>query len=506
MSYNYLPLDSTPLRFFQVRNLLAYNQQISVTFQAYEAIEKCRLYLDDKLANSDQLYYGINTGFGFLQDVKIGNGQVEQLQYNLLMSHACGMGEEVPQEIVKLMLALKVKSLSYGYSGVQNETVQRLMDLHNNEVYPVVYQQGSLGASGDLSPLSHLCLPVIGMGEVYHNGVKKTAKTVATELNWQPVHLRSKEGLALINGTQFMAAYGMWCLVQLERLMRWADVIAAISFDAFNCNTQPFNEHIHRIRAHKGQVETAAAMRDLLNGSAIAAAEGKQVQDPYSFRCIPQVHGATKDTFEHVRSVFLREINSVTDNPNVFPDEDLIVSGGNFHGQPLALCLDFLAIAMSELSNISERRTYQLISGQRGLPLFLVKDAGLNSGFMIPQYTAAGIVSENKQLCTPASVDSISSSNNQEDHVSMGANAATKCYRVVKNLEKVLAIELLTAAQALDFRRPQQSSPDIEAVVKAFREKVSFNEADRILHTDMMEAVKFLESYTFEESVADKII
>ena len=495
MSYNYLPLDSSPTKFRQIRNLIQYNQQISVTYQAYEVIEKCRLYLDDKLETSDELYYGINTGFGYLQDVKISPADIEQLQYNLLMSHACGMGEEVPQEIVKLMLALKVKSLSYGYSGVQNETVQRLMDMHNNEVYPVIYTQGSLGASGDLAPLSHLCLPIIGLGEVIHKGQKYKADEIEKAFGWTPIRLRSKEGLALINGTQFMNAYGLWCLVKLEKLLRWADLIAAISFDAFNCNLQPFNEHIHRIRPHKGQVFTAANMRRLLAGSAIAVSTDKQVQDPYSFRCIPQVHGATKDSYDYVLSVFMQETNSVTDNPNVFYEEDVIVSGGNFHGQPLAITLDFLAIAVSELANISERRIYQLISGQRGLPLFLVQDAGLNSGFMIPQYTAAGIVSENKQLCTPASVDSISSSNNQEDHVSMGANAATKCKRVVDNLEKVLAIELLTAVQALEYRRPMKSSDVVEKVSTDFRKKITFNNADRVLHDDMMQAITFLQDY-----------
>jgi histidine ammonia-lyase len=376
---------------------------------------------------------------------------------------------------------------------VQNETVQRLIDLHNARAYPVVYTQGSLGASGDLAPLSHLCLPIFGMGKLWWQGKQVDTREVEALHQWKPVHLKSKEGLALINGTQFMSAYGMWCLVKADKLIKWADLIACISADAFNCNLQPFNDHIHRIRPHKGQIHTADRLRKLLAQSDIAHAPGKAVQDPYSFRCIPQVHGASKGAFDHVQSVFLQEINSVTDNPNVFPDEDLILSGGNFHGQPLALALDYLSIAMSEMANISERRTYQLISGQRGLPLFLVKDAGLNSGFMIPQYTAAGIVSENKQLCTPASVDSISSSNNQEDHVSMGANAATKCYRVVNNLEKVLAIELLSAAQALDFRRPMRSAPVLEEIITAFRQEVSFNEKDRVLHDDMMKAVGFIQ-------------
>ena len=364
--------------------------------------------------------------------------------------------------------------------------------MYNNDVLPVIYTQGSLGASGDLAPLSHLSLALIGLGEVYHEGKKMQAADALQKFNWQPISLQSKEGLALINGTQFMSAYGMHCLMQCDRLLQWANIIAAISFDAFDCTIEPLHEKIHSIRNHKGQVDTAAAIRKLLTGSQIATQKKEQVQDPYSFRCVPQVHGATKDTFDYVLSIFIKEINSVTDNPNIFPEDDLILSGGNFHGQPLALALDFLAIAMSELANISERRTYQLISGQHKLPMFLVKQPGLHSGFMIPQYTAAGIVSENKQLCTPASVDSISSSNNQEDHVSMGANAATKCKRVVDNVEKVLAIELLTAVQALEFRRPLQSSPAIEAIVTAFRKEISFNEADRILHDDMVKAIAFI--------------
>ncbi|HMK04871.1 MAG TPA: histidine ammonia-lyase [Ferruginibacter sp.] len=499
MSYNYLPLDKNHTDFQQIKNLLEFDQLVSITFDAHHRISKCRDYLDNKLDGSDALYYGINTGFGFLQNVRIDKNQLQQLQNNLIKSHACGMGEEVPAAIVKLMIAMKIKSLSYGHSGVQTITVERLMDMYNNDMLPVIYTQGSLGASGDLAPLSHLSLPLLGLGEVHFGGKRMPADEALKILNWQPIELKSKEGLALINGTQFMSAYGLYNLIQCDRLIKWADTIAALSFDAFDCTTEPLNEKIHSIRAHNGQVDTAAAIRGLLNGSAIAEKKKSQVQDPYSFRCVPQVHGATKDTFDYVLSVFIKEINSVTDNPNIFPDEDLIVSGGNFHGQPLALTLDFLAIAMSELASISERRTYQLISGQRGLPLFLVKDPGLHSGLMIPQYTAAGIVSENKQLCTPSSVDTISSSNNQEDHVSMGANAATKCKRVVDNVEKVLAIELLTAMQALEFRRPLKTSVALEKIVSAFRKEVSFNDADRILHDDMMKAVNFIRSHSLND-------
>ena len=495
MSYNYLPLDKTELTFQQVKNFLEYKQLVSITFAAHEAILKCREYLDKKLENSDEIFYGINTGFGFLQNVKIDREQLQTLQSNLLLSHSCGIGEEVPEEIVKLMMMLKIKSLSYGNSGVGIDVVKRLMDMHNYEVLPVVYTQGSLGASGDLAPLSHLCVPLIGKGEVRYQGKKMQAAEALAKCNWEPVKLQSKEGLALINGTQFMSAYGMSTLIKSERLIKWANVIACISFDAFDGNKDSLNEKLHSIRNQDGQVLVAAEMRSMLDGSEILSSEKKEIQDAYSFRCIPQVHGATKDTFDFVLKIFLKEINSVTDNPNIFPDEDLIVSGGNFHGQPLALGLDYLAIAMSELANISERRIYQLLSGQRNLPLFLVKSPGLNSGLMIPQYTAAAIVSENKQLCTPASVDSISSSNNQEDHVSMGANAAVKCFRVTGNVRKVLAIELLSAVQAMEYRRPMKSSSFLEKIIAAFREKVSFNNTDRFLHDDMMAAIEFMESY-----------
>jgi len=492
---NKLEIGLHQLKFNDVKNAIKQKTEISVNTIAKEKINKCRNYLNNKTSNSNKAYYGINTGFGYLQNVQIDASQTQQLQYNLLMSHACGMGNRVPKEVVKLMLLLKVQSLSYGNSGVQEITVGRLVEMYNNEVLPIVYTQGSLGASGDLAPLSHLSLPLIGIGAVIYKDKEVEASQVLALLNWQPVNLQSKEGLALINGTQFMSAYGMYCLQKAEKLLQWANIIAAISYDGFDGNLEPMNPLIHNARPHKGQVATAKTILNYLKESEIANKANKQVQDPYSFRCIPQVHGASKDTFDYVLNIFLTEINSVTDNPNVFPDEDMVVSGGNFHGQPLALGLDFLCIAMSEIASISERRTYQLISGQRGLPLFLVNEPGLNSGFMIPQYTAASIVSQNKQLCTPASVDTISSSNNQEDHVSMGANAATKCFQVIENVERVLAIELLTAAQALDFRKPEKTSPYLETIVQAYRSKVSFNEKDRLLHTDMQASVDFLRDF-----------
>lgn len=488
-------LDDRWLDFDGIKKLVGSFPQVAISAEAVKKINHCRTYLDNKIKEEGAVFYGINTGFGYLQNVEINKDQIEALQYNLLKSHACGLGEEVPADIVKLMLLFKIKSLGYGHSGVQLSTVTRLIDLYNENLLPVVYTQGSLGASGDLAPLSHLSLPLIGMGKLWYQGKVEATEEVYKKLNWSPVTLKSKEGLALINGTQFMSAYGMYCLVKANQLLQMADLIAALSFDAFDCVPQPLNEAIHKIRPHTGQLQTAAALRKYLEGSEIMQQTKTQVQDPYSFRCVPQVHGASKDVFENILQVFLTEINAVTDNPNIFPDEDIIISGGNFHGQPLALRLDFLAIALSEIGSISERRTYQLISGQRGLPAFLVQNPGLHSGLMIPQYTAAGMVSENKQLCTPASVDTIPSSNNQEDHVSMGANAATKCLRVIMNVEKILGIELLTAAQALQFRRPLKSAPHIEKLVAAFRNEVPFNTADRILHEDMVKATEFVRNY-----------
>lgn len=477
-----------------IEQIINEQQAIALADIAVERIEKCRTYLDKKLLDNEAAIYGINTGFGYLQNVKIANDNLMQLQHNLLLSHACGTGQEVPKEIVKLMLLLKIQSLSYGHSAVALTTVQRLVDFYNHDILPIIYTQGSLGASGDLAPLAHLALPLIGEGEIWYKDEKITTKALYQKLNWQSLKLQSKEGLALINGTQFMSAYGMYCLINAQKLSAWADAVAAIAIDAFDCRIDPFLPLSHEIRPHKGQIAAAAAIKNWLEGSELINRPGKQTQDPYSFRCVPQVHGASKDSINYIQSVFETEINSVTDNPNVFPDEDMIISAGNFHGQPLALTLDFLCLAVAELGSISERRTFQLISGTRGLPPFLVKNAGLNSGLMIAQYTAAAIASENKQLCTPASVDSIVSSNGQEDHVSMGANAATKCLRVCENVERILAIELLTASQALDLRKPEKSSPQIQNLVNEYRKLVAFNDTDRILATDIKQSVDFMKA------------
>ena len=491
-------IGSKTLQIEDLHEILTQNKNIALSDDAKLKIEKCRNYLDSKIALSDSPIYGINTGFGSLCNVKIATENLSKLQSNLVKSHACGIGSEVPAAIVKIMLLLKIQSLSYGHSGVQLKTVLRLIDFYNNDILPIVFTQGSLGASGDLSPLAHLSLPLLGEGEVYFNGKKMSAKAVLEHFNWQPLVLQSKEGLALLNGTQFMSAYGCFILLKTIKISYFADLIAAISIDGFDARTEPFNNLIHAIRAHEGQKNTAIQISDLLDGSEIASQTKKQVQDPYSFRCIPQVHGASKDTLAYVKKVVVTEINSVTDNPNIFVDEDIIISGGNFHGQPLALAFDFLSIALSEWGSISERRTFQLISGQRGLPAFLVDNPGLNSGFMIPQYTAASIASQNKQLATPASVDSITSSNGQEDHVSMGANAATKCLKIVENVQRILAIELMNASQALEFRRPLKSSAFIEQFLKTYQQEVPFVNNDRILHYDLVKTVAFLESFVIE--------
>ena len=466
--------------------------QIVLSIRDKERIKKCREYLDNRMREQKEPVYGINTGFGSLCNIRIDNERLSQLQKNLVMSHACGTGNEVPQEIVRVMMLLKIISLSYGYSGVRVETVQRLADMYNSNITPVVYAQGSLGASGDLSPLAHMSLPLIGMGEVWYNGEKRDAGELFRKLGWEPLTLASKEGLALLNGTQFMLAYSILNLQKAKKLSALADIIGALSLDAFNGRKEPFTPGVHAIRPHKGQIETAANILKILEGSELLNRSKADVQDPYSFRCIPQIHGATKDTLRHIEEVFEAELNSATDNPTVLPDEDIIVSAGNFHGQPLALNNDFMAIAMAELGSVSERRTYQLISGKRGLPSFLVAHPGLNSGFMIPQYTAASIVSKNKQLCTPSSIDTIDSSQGQEDHVSMGANAAVKCREVLDNVEQILAIELFNAAQALEFRRPFKSSPAIEKFVEKYRKFVPYIAEDEIMFHHIHKSRDFL--------------
>ena len=478
----------------RIGEIIKNGYKLELSDDARNRIVRCREYLDKKIAETKVPIYGVTTGFGSLCNVSIGKDHLAQLQINLMMSHACGTGDRVPNEIVKIMLLLKIQSLSYGYSGCQLETVERLIDFFNNGVYPVVYMQGSLGASGDLVPLAHLCLPLVGLGDVEYQGKVMTGAEVLNLNGWEPIRLASKEGLALLNGTQNMSAFAVWALLKSKRLGDWADTISAMSLDAYCGLVEPFTDAVHQVRPHKGQIETAARMRKLLEGSEIVSKPKDYVQDPYSFRCIPQVHGTFKDTWNYVYSVIDTEINSATDNPTVCPDDDIIISAGNFHGEPIAQPMNFLAIAACELANISERRIYKLVSGTRGLPSFLVANPGVNSGFMITQYTAASVVSLNKSLSTPSSVDSIPSSQGQEDHVSMGANAAIKLYKVVLNTERVLAIELFNAAQALEFRRPLKSSPIIENVYKAYREAVPFIVNDEVMYPHIKHSIDFLEN------------
>ena len=493
-------ISSQALSLPVLNSLIYEGLKIQLSEDVKQNIVSCRNYLDKKIARTIDPIYGINTGFGSLYDVRIDSENLTKLQENLVRSHACGTGDFVPESIIKTMLLLKIRSLSYGHSGIHLETVERLVAFYNNDILPVIFTQGSLGASGDLSPLAHLALPLLGEGMVWYNGTKLLASEVLDIFGWQPIVLQSKEGLAMLNGTQFMTAYGVHCLLKSYKLSYMADLIGSLSLDAYDGRPEPFDPLVHLVRPHNGQIKTAERIRGFLEGSELILQPKKHVQDPYSFRCIAQVHGATKDTLTFVRNTFETEINAVTDNPNIFINEDKIISGGNFHGQPLAFGFDFLKIAMSEIGNISERRTYQLVSGLRELPVFLIEKSGLNSGFMIPQYTAASIVSANKQLATPASVDSIVSSNGQEDHVSMGANAAVQAYQIIENVERILAIELLNASQALFFRT-KNTSPFLKSFISSFRLEIPKVTEDRILHDDIEKSIKFIQNTALESEL-----
>ena len=466
--------------------------KLSLSKESRERIRKNRKYLEDKIANSDQPFYGINTGFGSLRNTRISKENLSELQEKLVKSHAAGTGDEVPVEIVRLMMLLKIHSLALGCSGVRVKLVERLIQFYNHGLTPIVYQLGSLGASGDLAPLAHLSLPILGLGKVRLSGKLITAKSALKKLKLEQMSLVSKEGLAMLNGTQFSTAYSVWAILETHKLMHWANASASLSLEAFLCHTSPFDERIQAIRPHQGQIEAAKAIRDFRKGSPIEKLEKKDVQDPYAFRCIPQVHGASLNAIKHVEEVISTEIHAVTDNPMIFSDTDAIISAGNFHAQLLALPLDYLGLALHEIGNISERRTFQLMMGLRGLPAYLTPLPGINSGLMIAQYTAASIVSQNKQLCTPASADSIVSSNGQEDHVSMAANAATKTWRIVENLWRILAIEWMSAAQAIDLQRPLKTSRKLEKFHSAYREKVPMLKKDRVISEDIEKTILFL--------------
>jgi histidine ammonia-lyase len=499
-STNTFIIEDGYLSLSELYSIIYQRSPLELSEETIKKVKKGRDYLDAKMAKQEGAIYGINTGFGSLCDVAIEGKDLEKLQVNLVRSHACGTGAVIDPSFVRTMLFLKAKAFSQGKSGVRVELLEQLIFFYNNEILPQVFEQGSLGASGDLAPLAHLSLALMGEGEVFYEEEWCDSLEVLNKIGRSPIKLKSKEGLALLNGTQFMLGLGINGYFEAKKLVYLADLVAALSLDAFDGRPEPFDPLIHYARPHKGQVHTAAFILDILSGSEIIGQKKKHVQDPYSFRCVPQVHGASKDLMSYVASVFETELNSVTDNPTVFAEEDKIISGGNFHGQPLALALDSFALAIAELGSISERRCYLLISGQRDLPAFLVAKPGLNNGLMIAQYTAASIVSQNKQLCTPASVDSIVSSNGQEDHVSMGANAATKLQKVLDNLKTILAIELLTASQALFFREAK-TSPYLESFLSAFREDIPFIEEDRIIQKDIMKARKFIDSLNIDSQV-----
>ncbi|KXK37149.1 MAG: histidine ammonia-lyase [Saprospiraceae bacterium] len=488
-------IDGAPITPEMVTTAAKERHHVVLSENVIQKLRNNRQYLDNKLADPSTVIYGINTGFGSLCNVRVSDENLGKLQENLVVSHACGMGEKVPYEICRLILLLKIINLSHGVSGVRAELVQKMTDLYNADIIPVIYQQGSLGASGDLAPLAHLSLLLLGKGKAWFQNEEVETQLALEKTGIQAMTLKSKEGLALLNGTQFSLAYATHIITQAKQLFHLANKIGALSMDAYICDISPCHHLLHDVRPHKGQLTTAAELWEYLDGSQIRDMDKQSVQDPYSFRCIPQVHGATYHAIGHAEEIIYTEINSTTDNPMVFDEADKVLSGGNFHAQPLALVLDYLAIAMAELGNISERRVYQLINGDRGLPAFLTKYPGLDSGFMIVQYTAASIVSQSKQYCTPASIDSIVSSKGQEDHVSMAANAATKCHKVLENLISIMGIELLTAGQAFEFRRPYKTSTHLEGMLAELRSVVPPLEEDRIMHNDMIAAARLVRKW-----------
>ena len=492
MSNKHFQISQSDLTIADIESILKENLKLKLDQQTEKKVSSNRLYLDQKLENSDVLHYGINTGFGSLCNKVISSGELRKLQVNLVRSHACGLGKEVDNEMVKIMMLLKIQSLSRGYSGITLTTLKRLIYFFNHDIFPIVYEQGSLGASGDLAPLAHMSLALIGEGFVSYNNKLISAEQIHIDLKIDPILLETKEGLALLNGTQFMSAYAVPAALDVSRLFDHSTKISALSLDAYNCQLSPFNPELHALRPYHGQQYISAEILKLLSESDLVKVKDKDVQDPYSFRCIPQVHGASYDVFIDFKQKVEIEINSVTDNPVIIDDKNQIISGGNFHGQPLAYIMDFLTIAIAELGSISERRVYKLISGTRGLPAFLVQNPGLNSGLMIPQYTAASIVSKNKILCQPASVDSIESSNGQEDHVSMGSISAVKLKEVIENVQRILSIELLVASQAFGFRSTRKTSPSLTNLLENFSNEVPFIEEDTVMHDLMVKSEEFL--------------
>jgi len=454
------------------------------------------------MADEGKTVYGITTGFGILANTKISEEDTATLQYKILQSHSVGVGDPVPEEIARLMMITKVQALAQGFSGVQLTTIERILWHLENDVIPVVPEKGSVGASGDLAPLAHLFLPLIGLGEVFYKGEKYKSASVLATLNTQPISLGPKEGLALINGTQFILAFAIKAVQCMHNCLEAADIIGAMSLESLTGTKAPFDERLHEIRPFTGNKLVAQRLRLLLNESEIMQShmDCGRVQDPYSLRCMPQVHGASRTAWQHLKTLTEIEANAVTDNPIVFGEDDTI-SGGNFHGQPLALPLDYACFAAAEVGNISDRRCYLLLEGKWGLPMLLMKNVGLNSGFMIPQYTTAALVTENKTLCFPSSADSIPTSLGQEDHVSMGSISGRKLNRVLDNLEFILSIELMSACQAIEFRRPLKSSAVLEFAHDYVRRFVSFAEEDRIFADDINKIKNLITDFSFVTEV-----
>lgn len=465
--------------------------------EAMKKIESSNRHVE-KIVDNNKTVYGINTGFGILSNTKISEEDTATLQHKLLQSHSVGVGDAIPAEIAKIMMITKVHALAQGYSGIKLETVERIIWHIENDVIPVVPERGSVGASGDLAPLAHLFLPLIGLGEVFYKGKIQNSKKVLDEFKLPAIQLGPKEGLALINGTQFILSYAVKCVQRMHNCLEAADIIGAMSLEALTGTKAPFDERLHELRPFNGNKLVAQRLRILLKDSAIMKShvDCGRVQDPYSLRCMPQVHGASRNAWLHLKELTETELNAVTDNPIIFSADDTI-SGGNFHGQPLALPLDYCCFAAAEIGNISDRRCYLLLEGKWGLPMLLMKDVGLNSGFMIPQYTTAALVTENKTLCFPASADSIPTSLGQEDHVSMGSISGRKLHKVLDNLEFILAIELLTACQAIEFRRPLKSSEILEAAHEYVRQFVSFAEQDRIFADDINKIKSIIHDFSF---------
>ena len=471
-----------------------------------EAIKKIKASQQhvQQIVDESKTVYGINTGFGILANTPISKEDTATLQYKILQSHSVGVGDPIPVEVAKLMLITKVHALAQGYSGVQLSTLERIIWHIENDVIPVVPEKGSVGASGDLAPLAHLFLPLIGLGEVFYKGTRHKAQEILNQFKLPSVQLGPKEGLALINGTQFILSFAVKAVQRMHNCLEAADIIGAMSLEALTGTKAPFDERLHNLRPFTGGKLVAQRLRLLLSNSAIMQShvDCGRVQDPYSLRCMPQVHGASRNAWLHLKELTEIELNAVTDNPIIFDANDTI-SGGNFHGQPLALPLDYCCFAAAEIGNISDRRCYLLLEGKWGLPMLLMKDVGLNSGFMIPQYTTAALVSENKTLCFPASADSIPTSLGQEDHVSMGSISGRKLSRVLDNLEFILAIELLSACQAIEFRSPLKSSELLEFAHDYVREFVGFASEDRIFADDINKVAGIIKDFSFVEKVND---